>query len=359
MSRFGEGSARHVVGFIVLLLVIAPFAAYAAPALVGADESYIVLTGSMRPGIDPGDVVFVSATSAASIGVDDVITYTRPGSNTPTTHRVVEVVERDGDRLFRTQGDANEDPDSALIAPEQVVGVVTLTIPFIGTVIGLADSQYGFLALVVLPFGLLVLDLGYSAVSRRVGRPGGASEEDADVPVVYDPVRAAEAYYDAAERRLSEAERTATPGVSARDMSASMLLAAGLAIYAGWNAYWQFTSFGAPRAETMSVLSGALVCLAFLGYLRVTNGGSDEPAPATAPGTPGVAEVAPVGAAPSVARPQAAQHPAGVEAAHGVAPGATAAPEPRVETNGHGYPVWYADGGYEQASEAREGADAQ
>ncbi|WP_435114987.1 signal peptidase I [Halolamina sp. C58] len=273
MSRLDGVSARHVAGLLVLVLVVAPFAAYTVPAAVGADDSYIVLTGSMRPAIDPGAVVFVSATPAAGIGVGDVITFDR-GGDVPTTHRVIEVVERDGELLFRTQGDANEDPDAELVAAEQVIGVVTFSIPYVGSVMLAANSQLGFAALVVVPFGLLLLDVVYGAVVRRRESPAG---DDADVPVVYDPARAAAAYYDAAEERLREAEALAgTGGVSSRDMTASMLLAGGLVIYAGWNAYWQFDALGAPRAETMSVLSGALVCLAFLGYLRVTTG--DEPA---------------------------------------------------------------------------------
>ena len=287
-------SARRVAGILVLLLVVAPFAAYTAPALVGADESYIVLTGSMEPAISPGDVVFVSAAPASTIGVGDVITFDR-GAAVPTTHRVIEVVTVDGERAFRTMGDANEDPDSGLVSPAQVVGVVTLSVPYIGTVITAADSQYGFVAMVVIPFGLLVLDVVYSAVRKRRDPPaaadGTAAAEgtgDGDVPAVYDPVVAAEAYYAAAADRLAAAEVTATRNsVSERDMSASLLLAGGLVAYAGWNAYWQFDSFGAPRAETMSVLSGALVTLAFLGYLRFaggsTDGADDTPTPAPAP----------------------------------------------------------------------------
>mgnify|MGYP006279117599 CR=1 FL=1 len=305
MSRVAGISARYVVGLIVLLLVVAPFAAYTVPALVGADESYIVLTGSMRPAIDPGDVVYVSAVPAASVGVGDVITFDR-GGDVPTTHRVIEVVERNGETLFRTQGDANEDPDAELIRPDQVIGVVTFSVPYAGSVMTAANSQLGFVALVVVPFALLLLDLGYGAVAGRREQAAAADGDD-DLPAVYDPARAAESYYEAAEERLREAEvLAATGGVTARDMTASMLLAAGLAIYAGWNAYWQFDSFGAPRAETMSVLSGALVCLGFLGYLRLTADDSGDEQPAEQVAVPTAAAVAGTGGqveAPGVAQP--------------------------------------------------------
>ncbi|MFC7069702.1 signal peptidase I [Halobaculum lipolyticum] len=298
MSLRERVSLRQVLVTLVVLGVVFPFAAYAAPALVGADASYVVLTGSMRPAIAPGDVVFVSATPAAAIGVGDVITFDR-GGEVPTTHRVIEVVEEDGVVMFRTQGDANEDPDAGIVTEPNVIGVVTLTIPFLGSVITAIDTQYGFVALVVLPFALLVLDVAYGAVKARrggderettgadapAGSAGGAAAAataDRPLPEVYDPVRAAEAYYLAAAALDGDRADTAaaTSAVTGRDMTASIAVAVLLVAYAAWNAYWQITTLDAPRPETMSVLSGALVGLAFLVYLRYSGDAADPADPA-------------------------------------------------------------------------------
>lgn len=293
MSRT-EVSTRHVVLTLVVLLAISPFAAYAMPALVGADESYIVLTGSMQPTYAPGDVVFVTDTPTAAIVAGDVITFQR-GTGPTTTHRVIDVVDASGDRAFRTQGDNNEDPDPALVRADQVVGVVTLSIPYVGTVIAAADSQYGFLALVVVPFALLVLDVAYSAVRARRGS-GAEAVDESDLPVVYDPVAAARTYYEQADAMRTGAHDA--QALTGRDMTAAIVVAVVLLAYAAWNAYWQFTAFGQPRPETMSVVSGALVGLAFLVYLRVTAG---TPSPATGLDRPverDVAHVHGVAAAP-------------------------------------------------------------
>lgn len=267
MSRLGV-STRHVVLTLVVLLVVSPFAAYAMPAVVGADESYIVLTGSMQPTYAPGDVVFVTATPPAAIAAGDVITFQR-GPGPTTTHRVIDVVEASGALAFQTKGDNNEDADPALVRADQVVGVVTLSIPFVGAVITSADTQYGFLALVVLPFGLLVLDVVYSAVhARRSAVP--APDEETALPVVYDPVVAARTYYERAGAMRAAASTPDAPALTGRDMTAAIAVATVLLAYAAWNAYWQFTALGQPRPETMSVVSGALVGLAFLLYLRLT-----------------------------------------------------------------------------------------
>lgn len=277
MSRL-DVSARPVVLTLVVLLAVSPFAAYALPAAVGADESYIVLTGSMRPTYAPGDVVFVAATPAAQIAAGDVITFQR-GAGPTTTHRVIDVVEASGELAFQTKGDNNEDADPALVRADQVVGVVTLSIPAIGTVITAADSQYGFLALVVIPFALLVLDVGFSAVHARRGSISAANDES-NVPVVYDPVVAARSYYEQADAMRAEAAASDAEALTDRDMTAAIVVATVLLAYAVWNAYWQFTALGEPRPETMSIVSGALVGLAFLIYLRLTGGaGSQTAAP--------------------------------------------------------------------------------
>jgi signal peptidase len=130
---------------------------YAVPGLVGAEYSFVVLTASMTPAIAPGDVVIVDERAPAAIATGDVITFVRNGNEVPVTHRVIDVVDGPAGVAFETQGDANGGPDASLIPGENVLGVVAITIPYIGYVVQFTDSPLGFAALVVVPFGLLVL----------------------------------------------------------------------------------------------------------------------------------------------------------------------------------------------------------
>ncbi len=87
-----------------------------------------VLSGSMRPTMDVGDMAIVRDVSTDSIEVGDVIQYWDDGEM--VIHRVVEV--SDGGKLFVTQGDANGAPDAEPVHPGQVKGEVILTIPELG-----------------------------------------------------------------------------------------------------------------------------------------------------------------------------------------------------------------------------------
>lgn len=66
-----------------------------------------VLTGSMRPGIQPGDVVMVRAVPTDELKVGDVIAYLPPAHTTPVLHRIVSI---DSSGLV-TKGDANNVAD--------------------------------------------------------------------------------------------------------------------------------------------------------------------------------------------------------------------------------------------------------
>jgi signal peptidase I len=155
--------ALHIVGVLLLVAIVVPFVIYAVPQTVGADHSYVVLSGSMDPTMSPGDAVVVNDVRTGEIESGDIITFSSSDQARPTTHRVIEVVQEDDGVAFRTAGDNNEDPDQALVTPGQVEGRVPhvagspFVIPFIGYVITFAASQTGFVLLVAIPIGLLII----------------------------------------------------------------------------------------------------------------------------------------------------------------------------------------------------------
>jgi signal peptidase len=173
--------AANVLGIVLLIAVVAPFAVFAAPEVVGADESFVVLTGSMTPAIAPGDVVIVAERDPTAIAEGDVITFVRGTSDVPVTHRVIGVAGEAGAPAFETMGDANEGPDPGLVPAGNLVGVVTLTIPWIGYVIQFAGTQAGFVALVLLPFGLLAVTEVWSIVRDR-------GESEGQAPTTVEPL---------------------------------------------------------------------------------------------------------------------------------------------------------------------------
>lgn len=159
----------QVVGLLLVAVVVVPIAITAVPQLVLADHSYVVTSGSMEPAMSPGDVVVVGSVPAADVRAGDVITF-RDRRSALTTHRVVGVETSDGERRFRTKGDANEDPDPAPVPAESVVGEVRFTIPYVGHFVLFMNSRAGLLGLVIVPAVLLAAsELWDLAAAVRAG----------------------------------------------------------------------------------------------------------------------------------------------------------------------------------------------
>lgn len=147
----------------MVAVAVAVFVVFAVPQAVGADHSYVVLSSSMAPTMEAGDAILVSEVPPERIAEGDVVTFEPPADHGEygtdrVTHRVVEVLDRDDGLYFRTQGDANEEPDRALVPAANVVGRVSIHVPELGHAVLFASSDTGLVTLVVLPAVLLGLD---------------------------------------------------------------------------------------------------------------------------------------------------------------------------------------------------------
>jgi len=271
---------------LVLAAAVAPFAAFAVPELAGAEESYVVLSGSMEPTIDPGDVVLVEERAPATIGPGDVITYRRSGAEKPTTHRVVEVTEVDGQRAFVTKGDANEDPDPQPVAGEHVVGTVAVRLPNVGHVVQFANTALGRVVFVLLPFlflGLSEIQLLVSKLREGDDDPDDDPEEERPSPLPAGEPGAVE--YPSVTARAATAT-TAPPGTAADEQDDDTLIvdptdltatSALLLLGAGYTVY---TAIRLQTQLTITAAFGSVFLLIAVGSLRVAADRSGASPPA-------------------------------------------------------------------------------
>jgi len=133
-----------------------------APSVLGFC-ALSVLSGSMRPYLEPGDMIVNRMVSAEEVKAGDVITY-RTGSSL-VTHRVVREIEENGKRSFITTGDANNTADSSPITEEQLVGKVLFKIPYGGYVARFIASPIGMLVTAIPVFLILIGESGRAMLS--------------------------------------------------------------------------------------------------------------------------------------------------------------------------------------------------
>lgn len=97
-------------------------------------KPFIVLSGSMETEIKKGDLIIVEVTDPATLKVDDVIAF-RDAQETVTTHRIIEIVEKDGETYFITKGDNNDSQDQNLVEFDDVEGIYVTRIPGVGNML--------------------------------------------------------------------------------------------------------------------------------------------------------------------------------------------------------------------------------
>ena len=146
---------------------------------VGGVVPFIVLSDSMYPEIQSGDLIVCRQTDAADVATGDVISFFDPEGNgtSVVTHRVTAIeADASGQPVFTTKGDANNVEDSTPVTADKVIGTYQLRIPGLGNVAMFMQSTQGLIVCVVVPVALL---LAYDIIRRRAYDKESQAETDA------------------------------------------------------------------------------------------------------------------------------------------------------------------------------------
>lgn len=166
---------RCWVWFLVACAVVS-----LVPALFGW-KPLVIVTGSMEPGIGPGDVVLASPNVDITESVGRVISFENPGRpGHILTHRLVAIGE---DGMLTTKGDANPTNDSTPVHPDEVIGLGRILVRYIG--LPVVWAKEGHWAPVFLHLGLLIASIAamiadYEPEARRGWLRSIAQNQPAD-----------------------------------------------------------------------------------------------------------------------------------------------------------------------------------
>ena len=143
-----------VLGFIFTLLIGLNII---FPIICGSSQVLVVLSGSMHPLMRVGDMAVINSADANEIQQGDVICFTGPGNNPDImiTHRVVSIKDN-GELIFQTKGDANEEKDDYVVPASKLVGKLVFVIPFAGYLPEVTNNSGVFLLTIILPALLLI-----------------------------------------------------------------------------------------------------------------------------------------------------------------------------------------------------------
>ena len=130
----------------------------AVPSCFGVTPM-VVLTDSMYPTIESGDLILCKKAEPAEIKAGDILSFFDPDGNgkSVVTHRVIEIVDGDDGPAFITKGDANNVADRSMVPAALLVGRYEKRIPGLGKAVLFTQTPTGLLLCILLPVTVFIL----------------------------------------------------------------------------------------------------------------------------------------------------------------------------------------------------------
>ncbi len=157
---------KNIISFI-MLLVFAAFILVVCLQRFSNNEisimgyrMFTVVTGSMKPKYNVGDVLVIKTTNPNQIKIGDDISYLGEVSSFKdkiVTHRVIGIESsKTGERIFRVRGIANlvEDP---VITGDQIFGVVKYKTYVLSMITKIIATKEGMFLFIIIPIGYMII----------------------------------------------------------------------------------------------------------------------------------------------------------------------------------------------------------
>lgn len=183
---------RRALAVVTAVVAAGAFGLLAVATVGVATDAWRIVpvrSGSMEPSIPTGAAAFARPVDVDDLDVGDVVVFHPPTQvDVLLVHRIAEVEVVDGERVFRTRGDANGADDPWLVSFEDAeLWRVERVVPFAGRLQASMSGSAARMILLVLG-GVLVLGVGLSAIWRRRDGADDRDDRSGDEPPEGDEV---------------------------------------------------------------------------------------------------------------------------------------------------------------------------
>ena len=118
-------------------------------------KPFIVLSGSMESEIYPGDIAVVKEIDSDDLKINDVIAFRQ--EDIVITHRIIEIIDNNGEKQFITKGDNNNEKDQFPVNLEDIEGVFQFKIRGIGNFAMFLQTPTGMVICLSIPLAILII----------------------------------------------------------------------------------------------------------------------------------------------------------------------------------------------------------
>lgn len=115
------------------------------PSFLGI-KTYVIVSGSMQPELNIGDIAIVKETDSLNLKERDIISF-REGESV-VTHRIEQLQLTDTEIKYQTKGDNNNTVDQHLVESSNIEGKMIAKIPYLGYVLIFLQNKYVIIAII-------------------------------------------------------------------------------------------------------------------------------------------------------------------------------------------------------------------
>lgn len=161
---------------VLLIIIVMLIGAVFVQTIINPDKvpdifgykPFIVLSGSMETEIYTGDLAIVKIIDASKLEENDIIAF-KDEEGYVVTHRIVDVIEKDGRKEFVTKGDNNNTEDYGTVKLDRVEGKYVFKIDGFGNVLLTMKKPQTLIVTIILIIisGVLWIVLDNSKLSKE------------------------------------------------------------------------------------------------------------------------------------------------------------------------------------------------
>ena len=156
-----EKTLKKIVSIIIYIIII-PLLIYNISLMVQAVKNpsktpsffgiktYTIISGSMEPEIQIGDIVIVKESNEGDIKEGDIISF-RQGQSV-VTHRIIEIKNDNEKQTYVTQGDNNNIEDKEETESNMIEGKVIGKIPFLGKISKMLQGKITIIVIALITY---------------------------------------------------------------------------------------------------------------------------------------------------------------------------------------------------------------
>lgn len=159
---------KEIAYLIVIFLIFLTVFQVIIPKVSGVQTPLTVVTsGSMRPTLEPGDLVIVIGCDPNQLNEGDIIVFRVPWSTNMIVHRIVRIERGPNGPIFYTKGDNNALMDPGYRTAADIYGKVVFRVPYVGSFLEFLQLLPVKVAIAGVVIGYLIYDYSKELMSRK------------------------------------------------------------------------------------------------------------------------------------------------------------------------------------------------